>query len=118
MSMSWLLYSPSPSQKSTVTVQQTFKEHFWQQFYEHKHRLMSSFVLIIIATPRLIISFLSPCMKSARHSWLYLTGYFVSFIPPLLLFVLFVLPSTFYLTEFNEATVRIRTIIQRRFRLK
>ncbi len=46
-------------QKLKVNGQETFKEHLWKQFHQHKHRLFSSFILIIIATPRLIISFIS-----------------------------------------------------------
>ena len=103
-------------QKLKIGGQQTHKEHLWKQFHQHKHRLISSFILIIIAIPRLVISFLSECMQSVRNPWLYLGGYFVSFISPLLVFVLFVLPSEFYLKEFNEATVHIKTTIQRRFR--
>jgi hypothetical protein len=75
-------------QKLKVSRRQTYKDYLWKQFQQHKHRLFSSFMLIIIAMPRLIISFISDCMKSARNPWLYLGGYFVSFIPPLLLFIL------------------------------
>ena len=103
-------------QKLKVGGQLTHQEHLWKQFHQHKHRLISSFILIIIDLPRLVISFLSECMKPVRNPWLYLGGYFVSFISPLLVFVIFVLPSEFYRKEFNEATVRIKTTIQRRFR--
>ena len=77
-------------QKSTANREETYREHLWKQFQQHKHRLFSSIILILIAMPRLIISFLSQCMKSARNPGLYLGGYFISLIPPLLLFVLFV----------------------------
>jgi len=103
-------------QKLKVSEQETFKEHLWKQFHQHKHRLFSSFILIIIAMPRLIISFISQCMKSAQNPWLYLSGYFISFIPPLLVFILYVLPSEFYRKEFDEATIRIKKSIQHRFR--
>ena len=103
-------------QKSTANTEETYKEHLWKQYHQHKHRLFSSIILIIIATPRLIISFLSKCMESARSPGLYLTGYFISFIPPLLVFILFVLPSKYYRKEFKDATIAIRKTVQRRFR--
>ena len=101
--------------KSEINQRQTYKTHLWIQFQQHKHRLFSSIILIIIAMPRLIISFLSECMKSARNSNLYLIGYFMSFIPPLLIFILFVLPSEFYYKQFNETIIIIKKKLQRRY---
>ncbi|CAF4771433.1 unnamed protein product, partial [Rotaria sp. Silwood2] len=75
-------------------------------------------VLVIVTIPRLIISFASTCVKSVRHPWLFIGGYFISYIPPLLLFVIFVLPSELYQKKFNDATVRIRKIIRNRFGLQ
>jgi hypothetical protein len=63
-------------QKIKIAGKKTKKEHFWNQFDQHKHRLFSSFILVIIAMPRLVISFISSCMKTARNSWLYIGGYF------------------------------------------
>jgi hypothetical protein len=103
-------------QKLEVRKQQSYKTHLRKQFEQHKHRLFSSFILIIIATPRVIISLVSECMKSTKNPWLYLSGYFISFIPPLLVFILFILPSKFYRKEFNEATIHIKKTIQRRIR--
>lgn len=48
-------------------------------------------------------------MRSLREQWLYLIGYFVSFISSMLTFIVFVLPSTIYKTEFNtviEQTIK------------
>ncbi|CAF4927760.1 unnamed protein product [Rotaria sp. Silwood1] len=103
-------------QKSKIRKQQSYKQHLWEQFHEHKHRLLSSFILVIIALPRLIMSLISSCLKSARNSWLFVCSYFISFIPPSLIFIIFVLPSEFYRKEFKEATARIRQIIQTQFR--
>ncbi|CAF1056918.1 unnamed protein product [Rotaria sordida] len=105
-------------QKSKTRKQETYKQHLWQQFHKHKHRLLSSFILGIIALPRLVISLMSNCMKSARNPWLYVCSYFISFIPPSIIFILYVLPSEFYRKEFNKATVGIRKTIQTQFRCK
>ncbi|CAF3691982.1 unnamed protein product [Rotaria sp. Silwood1] len=98
--------------KSKIRLDETYRQHLWSQFHQHKHRLLSSFMLVVISIPRLIISLASPCMKSVSNSWLFLTGYFISFIPPLLIFILIVLPSKFYRKEFNEAIISIKTTIR------
>ncbi|CAF4452203.1 unnamed protein product, partial [Adineta steineri] len=71
------------------------------------------FVLILFSISRVIISFASGCMKSMTDSWLFLFGYFISLIPPLLTFVLFVLPSTTYKQAFRKAISRYRNIFRR-----
>ena len=70
---------------------------------KNKHLLIAPFVLIILAIPRLIISFLSTCMQSYEKSWLYLCGYFISFIPSMLTFIIFILPSKFYKAQFKAS---------------
>jgi hypothetical protein len=74
-------------------------------------------LLVILAAPRLIITFVSKCMKSPNDSWLFLVAYFMSFIPPMLTFVIFILPSKFYKEQFQESIAYYRTIIQRRLHL-
>ena len=78
-------------------------EHLREQLYRHKHLLISPCILILLAVPRLIMSFLSGCMKSPRDSWFYLIGYFVSFIPSMITFIVFVLPSDIYRKGFIQA---------------
>ncbi|CAF1498867.1 unnamed protein product [Rotaria sordida] len=65
----------SKSQKT-----KSYEEHLFEQIKYHQHLLISPFLLVTLAVSRLIISFLSSCMKSARDSWFYLFGYFISFI--------------------------------------
>ncbi|CAF0930767.1 unnamed protein product [Adineta steineri] len=84
---------------SNARKKQTYKQYLRQQFREHKHLIISPCALVIIGVPRLIISFLSGCMKSLRNPWLFLTGYFISFLPPLLIPLLYILPSKTYMKE-------------------
>ncbi|CAF1211983.1 unnamed protein product, partial [Adineta steineri] len=56
--------------------------------------------------PRLILSCLSGCIKLARDSWLYLIIYFISLIPPMMTFIVFVLPSNMYKKEFTDSVKR------------
>ena len=92
--------------RSSCQKTKSFKEHLYEQIQQHKHLLISPFILIILAIPRLIISFLSGCMESAQDSWFYLFGYFISFIPSIMTFVVFVLPSRIYMKEFKESMKR------------
>lgn len=91
---------------------ESYNFHFRHQIHRYQHLLYAPCLLIILSLPRLIISFSKQCMKSAREPWFYLIGYFVSFVPSTLTFIVFVLPSANYKNELR--LVYRRTI--RRFR--
>jgi len=110
-----ILITKQSHQKLTIQTHQSYKEILHEQFQEHKHILISPIVLIILALPRVIIAFAVKCMKSIDDSWIFLIGYFLSFIPPMLTFIVFILPSKFYKKEFRQTVVRYRIRIQRRF---
>jgi di/tricarboxylate transporter len=92
--------------RSNSQKKKSFKEHLREQLHQLKHLLIAPSILIVLPLPRLIISFLAGCMKSARDSWFYLIDYFVSLIPSMMTFVVFVLPSEMYKKEFNESIKR------------
>lgn len=73
---------------------------------EHKQLLISSFILLILAMPRLIISLISGCVDPSNNPWLYLSAYFISFTPPMLIFIVFVLPSELYRKTFKKTMIR------------
>jgi hypothetical protein len=104
----------SARQRERTRPRETYRERLGQQVQEHKRLLVAPYVLIILAFPRLYISFISSCMKSARDPWLYLVGYFMSFAPSMLTFVVFVLPSELYKKEFDKLIRRSRNVIRRR----
>ena len=89
-----------------------FLQLLHEQFQERKHLLEAPFLIIIFSVPRLIISLVSGCKKSTRHSWPYLIVYILSFIPPMLTFVLFILPSKIYMKEYRQTIQRYRTAIR------
>ncbi|CAF0959925.1 unnamed protein product [Adineta steineri] len=84
-----------------------YKKILYAQIKQNKHLLISSCILILLSIPRLIISFMSGCMDSIRNPWLYLIGYYISFIPPLLIIILFILPSKTYKQEFTSMIAKI-----------
>jgi len=103
----------STRQQAKVRTQQTYKKILNEEIQKHRSLLIGPFVLIILGIPRLIISFASGCMKSANDSWLFLSGYYISLIPPLLTFVIFILPSTVYKQEFDKAINHYKSILKR-----
>ena len=81
---------------------QSFKQHFKLQLEQHKHLLIASVTLILLGLPRLIISFISRCMRSPHEPCLYLIDYSLLFIPTMSTFFVFILPSTIYKKEFDR----------------
>ena len=90
---------------------QQFKSILNEQIHQHKNLLIAPCVLIILGIPRLIISFTFGCMKTSKDSWLFLSGYYISLIPPLLTFILFVLPSSTYKQAFKKQINHYRNLI-------
>jgi hypothetical protein len=109
-----ILITKKSRQQANIHKQRAYKEILIEQLKENKHLLTAPIVLVILSLPRLIITFVSKCMKSSNDSWLFLVGYFISFIPPMLTFIVFILPSKFYKKEFHRSVVQFRTTIRRR----
>ena len=103
-----LIIFGSARQRLTVKKNETFKEHLLKKMSEHKQLLLSPFILLILAMPRLIISLVSGCVDPSQNPWLYLCAYFISFTPPMLIFAVFVLPSQLYMKTFKESIARCR----------
>jgi hypothetical protein len=88
--------------RAVIQNQRPYIEHVKEQLKEHKNLIISPIILVVLAMPRLIISFLSGCIKVSNNVWLYLLGYFVSFIPSMSIFFVFVLPSEFYTKQLKD----------------
>ncbi|CAF1600222.1 unnamed protein product [Adineta ricciae] len=97
----------SARRRAEAQRQQSYRQHIREQWDEHKQLVISPMILLLLSTPRLIISLLSGCMEVSRHTWLYVCGYFISFTPSILVFVVFVLPSNSYRKIFKETFFRI-----------
>ena len=98
----------SARQRTTVRKNIDFKKSLGEQFRHHKHLLITPLLIVALGLPRIVISIASGCMKSSRNAWLYLLGYLISFVCPMLTFVLFVLPSKLYKQEFNASMKQYR----------
>jgi len=100
--------------RSGAKKNQTFKAHIIKQMKEHKQLLISPVILLILAVPRLILSLISGCVDPSSNPWLYLCGYFISYTPPMLIFVVFILPSELYTKTFKEEIAQWLQRIRRR----
>ena len=89
--------------RSAAQTQQTFKEHVHEQFSAHKQLIISPIILLVLSTPRLVIGLLSGCVNTSDNLWIYLSAYFISFTPSVLIFMIFVLPSELYMKTFKES---------------
>jgi hypothetical protein len=99
-------------QRSVTRTGKTFSEHVRKQFNEHKQLIISPVILLVLLIPRLIISLLPGCVKMSENVWLYLSAYFISFIPSMLIFLIFVVPSEFYMKAFKQSFKSVRQRIR------
>jgi len=104
-----ILIKKKSRQRLNIQANRTYKELLREQFQEYKHLFTAPLLLVMLTLPRLIITFASKCMQSVNDSWLFLVGYFISFIPCMLTFVVFILPSKFYRKVFTHSIARHRT---------
>jgi hypothetical protein len=102
-------------QQSNLHRHQPYKNILYKIIKEHQNLLIAPFILVLLGLPRLILLFVSKCMKSAHDVWLFLCGYFISFIPSMLTFLIFILPSSFYREIFRKTLKRSKNNILRWF---
>jgi hypothetical protein len=97
-------------QRSASQTRQSYKEHVRQQLSEHKQLIVSPVALLVFSMPRLIISTLPGCVRTSKNLWLYLSAYFISFTPSILIFMIFVAPSKLYMKTFKESITSWRRL--------
>lgn len=95
-------------QRSNVQKKKPYRQYLREQLHAHKQLLISPIILVILALPRLIMSILSGCLNVSNFRWFFLGVYFISYIPAILVFVVFVLPSKLYRKNFIETFRRCR----------
>jgi hypothetical protein len=87
--------------------QETFIDQFKKQFKTHKEHYVTPIIIVLSSLPQIILSFSYACTepKQAWQRYLLLTTYFLSYLPQILGFILYVLPSTIYTTEFHQTII-------------
>jgi hypothetical protein len=112
-SITILIILVARSRSRTGNNHDTFIEYLKRQFKSQKELYITPSVIILSGLPQTILSFSFACLELV--SWqqhTLLLAYFLSFAPQLLGFVLFVLPSSNYMKEF-QATKLSKTILFR-----
>jgi hypothetical protein len=113
-----ILIKTKSRQQLNIQTQRNYKEILREQYRQHRNLLTAPVVLVTLKVPRLILTFVSKCMKSTNDSWLFLVGYFMTFIPYMITFIIFILPSKFYKKEFQKSVHQLRSIVQRYLHLR
>jgi hypothetical protein len=103
--------------RNRIAPQQGYQQILQIQIRRHSRILIAPVVLIIFTTPRLILSLVSGCMKSIDDAWIFLIGYYISFLPLILTFLVFVLPSITYKKKFRKTIRQFQIILQTRLHL-
>ncbi|CAF2956872.1 unnamed protein product [Rotaria sp. Silwood2] len=102
MTSAFIIIILTARSRTKIKTKETFMKNFRLKIKQNKHIIIAPSVLLLLGLPRLTISFTSGCMRSPRQSWLYLIGYFASFIPSALTLIIFILPSETYKKEFDK----------------
>jgi hypothetical protein len=113
----FIIIKKKAQQRATIQSDQTYNQILHNQFQQHRHLIIAPLLLVVLAIPRVILTLVSGCMTSVRDSWIFLTGYFISFIPSMLTCVVFVLPSKLYKDQLRRSFNRYRQNILNRLRL-
>jgi hypothetical protein len=85
-----------------------------RQFKTQKEQYTKPIIIILSSLPQAIVSLLYACNK-LKQSWqryTLLTTYFLSYLPQILGFILYILPSTIYSEEFHQKKVGKRLMRQ------
>jgi hypothetical protein len=89
------------------STQQTVIDIFKKQFKKHKEHYLTPMIIILSSLPQIILSFSYACTepKEPWQRYILLTTYFLSYLPQMLGFILYVLPSTTYTKEFHQTII-------------
>jgi hypothetical protein len=96
--------------------QQTFADLFKKLFKSQKEQYITPIIIVLSSLPQAILSFSYACseLKQSWQRYTLLTAYFLSYLPQMLGFILYVLPSTTYSAEFRQTVVGRRLMRQQR----
>jgi len=96
--------------------QQMFFNLFMKQLKTQKEQYITPITIVLSSLPQTVLSFSYACseLKQSWQRYILLTAYFLSYLPQMLGFILYVLPSTTYSNEFRQTVVGKRLMQQQR----
>jgi hypothetical protein len=86
-----------------VATTERYQTIFISQIIEHKDLLIAPVTIIVAKLPFLVVSMVIECISEQWHIYVSLTVYFLSLIPLISTFLIFVWPSDSYMSKFKEA---------------
>jgi hypothetical protein len=100
--------------------QETFGEIFKKEFRTQKELYITPMIIILSSLPQAILSFSYACreLKQLWQRYSLLAAYFLSYLPQMLGFILYVLPSTTFSEEFRKTLIGKRLLQQQRQKIK
>ncbi|CAF1621075.1 unnamed protein product, partial [Adineta ricciae] len=106
LSISGLIILAARSRSRATNHCETFLKYLEKQFENQKEMYIVPLVIILSGLPQSILSFSFSCVNlSFWQKHLLLISYLIAYAPQTLGFVLFVLPSTSYLKEFQKTNL-------------
>ena len=96
--------------------QQTFRNLFLRQLKIQKEQYVTPMIIVLSSLPQTILSFSYACseLKQSWQRYILLTTYFLSYLPQMLGFILYVLPSTTFSEEFYQTRIGKRFVRSQR----
>jgi hypothetical protein len=112
LSITVLAIKTARSRRQTASSKETFLDIFKKQFKAQKEQYITPLIIILNVLPQAILSFTYACteLKQAWQRYMFLTTYFLSYLPQILGFILYVIPSTAYKNEFQQTLIGKRLI--------
>jgi hypothetical protein len=106
MSITLLIIFTARSRSRMTENNNAFIKALKQQFNNQKELYVTPLIIVLSGLPQIIISSIFSCTNLlAWQTHLLCITYFLSYTPQILGFVLFVLPSTNYLNEFQQTRI-------------
>jgi hypothetical protein len=106
VSVTFVIVLTTRSRSKVAGQKISFTQILKKQFFSQKELYVTPTIIIICALPQMILTFSFACTQlsdNQRHALL--VSYLLSYIPQVLGFILFVIPSSAYKKEFSETTL-------------
>jgi hypothetical protein len=106
--------------KTSGSSRETFATIFKKQFQTQKEHYVTPMIIVFSSLPQAILSFLYACteLKESWQRYTLLSIYFLSYLPQMLGFIVYVLPSTTFSEEFRLTKVGKRALRQQRKKIR
>jgi hypothetical protein len=85
-----------------VSSKERYRIVFISQMRQHKDLLIAPMTMLVAKLPFLVIGISIKCIREGWHIYLSLAAYYLSLVPLISTFVIFVCPSSSYMRKFKE----------------